>query len=57
MKCNMEKGPNEDASIPLRRGKKIIKGSRRGKGNWWERGMEMGNMIRCGKAGEEHRGP
>ena len=57
MKCNMEKCPEEDASIPLRRGKKIIKGSRRGKGKWWERGREMGNMIRCGKAGEEHRGP
>ena len=28
-KCNKQKGPSEDASIPLRRGKKIIMGGRR----------------------------
>ena len=37
-KLNKKEGPSEDASIPLRRGNKIVMGDRGRKGTVWERG-------------------
>ena len=46
-KFNKKKGPSENASIPLRREKKIITGGRERGGSVWESGQggERGNMI------------
>ena len=38
-KLNKKEGPSEDASIPLRRGNKIIMGGRGREGPGWERGQ------------------
>ena len=48
MKLNKKEGQSVDASIPLRRGNKIIMGGRGREGPGWERGQggEEGNMIR-----------
>ena len=59
MKFNKKKGPSEDTSIPLRRGKKIIMRDKVKEAPGWEmegkwkrgRGSGMGDM------GEKPRGP
>jgi hypothetical protein len=44
-KLNKEEGPSEDVLVPLRRGKKIIMGSRRREGLEWEnRGVVIGRI-------------
>ena len=47
-KVKNQKGPTEEASIPLGRKKKIIMGDKRRKGSRWKRGWEKGSMIRYG---------
>ena len=49
-KCSKQKGASKDASIPLRRGNKIITGGRGREGSGWERGggRENGGRIRYG---------
>jgi hypothetical protein len=56
-KLNNKEGPSEDASIPLRRGNKIIIGGREKEELWWEKGGEGGNgdKIRYGGQGEQER--
>ena len=47
MKFNKQKGLSEDASIPLRRGNKIIRGGRRREGSGWRKqdeGQSSGRM-------------
>lgn len=53
------KGPNEAASIPLRKGKEINIGGRGKEGSGWARGEKKGNRIRYGRkgTGEKPRGP
>ena len=48
-KCNNQKGPSEDASIPLRKENKII---RRGRG-----GRDLGGGTESGMEGGQVRGP
>ena len=56
MKFNKKKGLSEDASIPLRRGNKIIMGDRGREGGTWV--GEWGDRIRYGgMIGEKPRGP
>jgi hypothetical protein len=56
-KLNKKEGPSKDVSIPLRRGKKIIMGSRGRERPEWERGggRERGSRIRYGV--REERSP
>ena len=52
MKLNKKEGPSVDASIPLRRGNKIITGGRGREGPGWEREggrKKRGNRTRYGK--------
>ena len=59
-KFNKKEGPSEDASIPLRRGNKIIMGGRGREEPGWKRGGigEVGRSIRYGgETGEKPRGP
>ena len=58
MKLNKKEGPSVDASIPLRRGNKIIMGVRRKEGPRWERrrGKGKGGRIRYGGDRREVQG-
>ena len=59
-KCSKQKGASKDASIPLRRGNKIITGDRGREEPGWEMGEggEKGGKIRYGAGtGEKPREP
>ena len=58
-KFNKKEGPSNDASIPLRRGNKIIMGGRGRERPGRERGGERrrGEASAVGEDGEKNRGP